>query len=180
MPSLLFVIALLVAPSVVDRAPAPSRAGHSAASQQPSPARAAQPAAPLFTTVGAFFALSVADLPASVAWYSEKFGLRTVMSTPGPNNGSVAVLEGSGLIVELVQLRDAVPLAKAAPSLRDKEFVHGFFKAGIVVDNFDALVAGLKSRRLEIAYGPFPARPGQRANVIIRDNAGNLIQFFGR
>jgi hypothetical protein len=28
-------------------------------------------------------------------------------------------------------------------------------------------------------FGPYPARPGQRANVIVRDNAGNLIQCFG-
>ena len=129
---------------------------------------------------GAFFAVSVPDLRASVAWYSETLGLRTVMSTSGPNDGTVAVLEGNGLIVELVHLPSALPLARAAPAVRDKEYVHGFFKAGVIVDDFDALVARLKAGGVEIAYGPFPPRPGQRANVIIRDNAGNLIQFFGK
>jgi hypothetical protein len=28
--------------------------------------------------------------------------------------------------------------------------------------------------------GPFPKSATQRANVIVRDNAGNLIQFFGK
>ena len=30
-----------------------------------------------------------------------------------------------------------------------------------------------------IAIGPFPATREQRANAIIRDHAGNFIQFFG-
>ena len=33
---------------------------------------------------------------------------------------------------------------------------------------------------MSIAFGPFPARPNQRANMIVKDNAGNLIQIFGR
>jgi hypothetical protein len=28
--------------------------------------------------------------------------------------------------------------------------------------------------------GPFPAHDGQRANVIIRDNAGNYLQLFAK
>jgi len=47
-------------------------------------------------------------------------------------------------------------------------------------DDFDGAVARLKARGVEIAFGPCPAREGQRANVLIRDNAGNLIQLFGR
>jgi hypothetical protein len=53
------------------------------------------------------------------------------------------------------------------------------FKAGLMVDDFDGVLARLKARGVEIAYGLFPARPNKRANMIIRDNAGNLIQFFG-
>lgn len=37
----------------------------------------------------------------------------------------------------------------------------------------------LQKRNVEIAFGPYPARKNQRANVIIRDNGGNLIQLFG-
>jgi hypothetical protein len=56
--------------------------------------------------------------------------------------------------------------------------VLGLFKAGVVVDNWDGLVTGLKARGVPIAMGPFPATAEQRANLIIRDNNGNLIQFF--
>jgi hypothetical protein len=58
--------------------------------------------------------------------------------------------------------------------------VHGLVKAGIIVDNFEDVLAAFRARRVEVAYGPFPARQKQRANVIVRDNAGNLIQVFGR
>lgn len=53
------------------------------------------------------------------------------------------------------------------------------FKAGFLVKDFDSAVDELRARGVTIAFGPFPAQNGQRANVLIRDNAGNLIQIFG-
>ena len=38
----------------------------------------------------------------------------------------------------------------------------------------------LAERGVPVAFGPFPAQGNQRANAIIRDNAGNLIQLFER
>jgi catechol 2,3-dioxygenase-like lactoylglutathione lyase family enzyme len=137
---------------------------------RPSPS---PPSTPTISTTGAFFALSVPDLEASTSWYTGKLGLRTVMRPPRYENTEVAVLEGNGLIVELVQRGAAAP----RPGANDA--VHGFFKAGAVVDDFDSLVALLRTNGVEIVMGPFPARPDQRANVLIKDNAGNLIQFFG-
>ena len=75
---------------------------------------------------------------------------------------------------------DALPLRRAAPSVTAAYQVHGPFKVGFVVDDFDATLALIEARGVEIAMGPFPARVGQRANVIVKDNAGNLIQVFGR
>jgi catechol 2,3-dioxygenase-like lactoylglutathione lyase family enzyme len=128
---------------------------------------------------GAFFALSVADIPASVKWYSEKLGLTVVMEVPKRDGVAVAVLEGGGLIVELIQHDAAVPLSVAAPAVTDRQFVHGLFKVGVVVEDFDRAVATLRAGGVTLVAGPFPARPNQRANVLFRDNAGNLIQFFG-
>jgi catechol 2,3-dioxygenase-like lactoylglutathione lyase family enzyme len=104
---------------------------------------------------GAFFALSVADLQASSRWYEEHLGLTKVMEQPRQGTAAVAVLEGGGLIAKLIQDDNAVPL------------------------DFDRALALLRERRVKIAFDPYPARPGQRANVIIEDNAGNLIQLFG-
>ena len=134
---------------------------------------------PAFSTKGAFFGLSVADAEASVRWYSEKFGMTVVLRPPKFQGSTAVVLEGGGLIVELLQRDDAMPLGKAAPSVDANYKVHGFFKAGIVVDDFEATVARLTARGVAIAMGPFPKTPEQRANVIVRDNSGNLIQVIG-
>ncbi len=131
-------------------------------------------AEPVLNADGAFFALSVADMKASVQWYSEKLGLKIVMQMPKQDKTAVTVLEGGGLIVELIQHDDAAPAGK------DSLLVHGIFKAGVIVEDFDKTVEALKARHVEIAFGPFPKRKNQRANVIVKDNAGNLIQFFGK
>ena len=140
---------------------------------------AGQKPEPLFRTSGAFIGLSVPDLQASIKWYSDKLGLQITMQEPKRDKASFAVLEGGGLIVELVQLDDAKSLKQVAPSVTDRPFLHGPFKSGMIVEDYERLLGTFKERGVEIAYGPFPARDRQRANVIIRDNAGNLIQIFG-
>jgi len=138
-----------------------------------APVGAAAAQAPAFTASGASFALSVSDIQASSRWYAEKFGLKVTMNVPASNTPAVVILEGGGLIVELIQHADAKDLGK------DPVLSHGFFKAGFQVQDFDRALATLRERGVEIAYGPFPKRADQRANVIIKDNAGNLIQLFG-
>ena len=127
----------------------------------------------VFRTEGAFFALSVADLAASTAWYRDKLGLSVVMEVPPQGGAAVTVLEGNGLTVELLKIDAAQPRAG------DPTLTHGFTKAGMVVKHFDRTLERLRARGVEVAYGPFPANGTQRANVIVRDNAGNLIQLFG-
>jgi catechol 2,3-dioxygenase-like lactoylglutathione lyase family enzyme len=129
---------------------------------------------------GAFFALSVADIRASSQWYRDKLGLEVVLDIPPQGGTAVTVLEGGGLTVELLQHANARSLSSACPGVGDPQLVHGFVKAGFVVKDFDGVVAELRARGVDVAYGPFPASDTQKANVILRDNSGNLIQVFGR
>lgn len=122
------------------------------------------------TAKGAFFAVLVPDLAASAKWYSEKLGLHVTMQPSQFGTTSAMVLEGGGLIVELLHDPDAK--ASSNPRL-------GISKAGVVVDNFDKVLATIRARGIPIAIGPFPPRATQRANFLIRDNAGNLIQVLG-
>ena len=132
------------------------------------------------SATGAFFALSVADIDSSAQWYSEKLGLEVVMAVPeGNGQPGVVVLEGGALIVELIEHGQARPLSSLNPAMNEAQLVHGIFKVGIVVEDFEETMARLRDREVEIAYGPFPEGADQRANVLIRDNAGNLIQIFG-
>jgi len=136
--------------------------------------------APASVVTGAFFPLSVSDLQASAEWYERMFGLKVVLNEPGTGGPGVVVLEGGGLIVELIRHPDAKALERIAPGATDHMLVHGIVKAGFRVDDFDKTVAALRAKGVEIAFGPYPARGNQHANVILKDNAGNLIQLFGR
>lgn len=132
------------------------------------------------TATGAFFALSVSDLRTSTQWYEQKLGLKVVKQVPKKDGVAVAILESRGLMVELIERDGAVSLLKAAPTVKDNTYLEGIFKAGVIVDDFEKTVANLKSHGVEIAYGPFAAKGSEPANVIVRDNDGNLIQFFGK
>ena len=145
-----------------------------------TPVADSQTAEPPFTATGAFIALSVPDVTASARWYREKLGLRVILEPPKSGDASVMVLEGAGLLVELIQHDTAKPLGTVAPGVRGNVYVHGYFKAGLIVEDFDRTIAALRARGIEIAFGPYPKSATQRANAIIRDNAGNLIQFLGR
>jgi catechol 2,3-dioxygenase-like lactoylglutathione lyase family enzyme len=135
-------------------------------------------AAPLAEARGAFFALSVPDADAAAGWYQEKLGLEVIMRPPESNGTQVLILAGGGLMIELIEQRGATSLKQLAPQVQHDTMVHGVFKAGVIVDNWDGLVAGLKARGVPIAIGPFPASAEQRANLIIRDGDGNYIQFI--
>jgi catechol 2,3-dioxygenase-like lactoylglutathione lyase family enzyme len=136
---------------------------------------------PAFRTVpGAFIGVSVGNLEESVRWYTEKLGLTVIMRPPKIEQSSAVVLEGGGLIVELMKHDQGVPLTTAAPSITRDYLVHGIYKAGFFVEDLDATVARLRARGVTIAIGPFPATAEQPANLLIRDNAGNHIQIFGR
>ena len=138
--------------------------------------------APIVTTSGAFFALSVADIEASTRWYREKLGLSVTMraAQTDATKSAMTLLQGGGLTVELVQHDEAVPLRNFLPAPRGALFLHGIFKVGVIVDDFDATIAALRSRGINIEIGPFPKRLDQPANAIIRDNTGNYIQIFGK
>jgi catechol 2,3-dioxygenase-like lactoylglutathione lyase family enzyme len=129
---------------------------------------------PIAWTAGTFFAISVSDMPGSVSWYRDKFGLGVVMQTPKQNGSAVTVLEGGGMIVELIQKDGS---SRPAGHTMDTQ---GIAKVGIVVNDFEKLKTDLRARGIGIFMGPWPARNGQRANLIIQDNEGNLIQFFGK
>ena len=147
--------------------------------QLPPPQTGSASSTPVVT--GAFFAISVPEIAASTRWYSENLGLRVTMEVPRTSlQPAVTVLEGRGLIVELIQNDNAVPVATAAPAIRDPNLFHGLLKAGFIVEDFDATVALFRKNKVDITFGPYPSRSNQRANVIVKDNAGNLIQVLGK
>ena len=51
-------------------------------------------------------------------------------------------------------------------------------KDGVIAD-FDGTVTALRARGVVFMSGPYPSRPEARANVMFRDNAGNVLQVLG-
>src|SRR4051794_21666975 len=92
--------------------------GSSAPAATPSTAAAGP-----FAFSGGFFALSVADLEATQTWYSQKLGLKVTMRPPKTSGATAVVLEGDGLIVELVQNDRGVDVSRLTPSIQDRTLV---------------------------------------------------------
>jgi catechol 2,3-dioxygenase-like lactoylglutathione lyase family enzyme len=131
-------------------------------------------------TLGAFFALSVADVDAMSAWYRDKLGFRIASHGEAPNKiAKFAILEAEGSILEMIQRSDAKPLAKAVPGAKGAYEVHGIFKAGFHVADLDAVHKRVKERGIPVAYDLMPAKDVDLRSFTIRDPEGNLIQFFG-
>jgi lactoylglutathione lyase/glyoxylase I family protein len=142
----------------------------------------AQSPPPFAAARGAFLALSVADVDASAKWYVDKLDLKIVKhQSRSPAGDSVAtILEGRGLIVELIQHVNAKPLRQAAPALSRTFEIHGIFKTGLVVDDLDATLAEFRRRSVDVAFETFQDEALGYRTFAIGDNAGNFIQFFGK
>jgi hypothetical protein len=116
------------------------------------------------------YAVSVADLEAATRVGTPKNSVCELTTRiPRTEYPAVNILEGGGLAVELIE--------RATSATRNREDGLGLMKVGIVVEDFDNTIATLRERGVAIPFGPYPARQGQKANAMIRDNEGNLTQF---
>jgi catechol 2,3-dioxygenase-like lactoylglutathione lyase family enzyme len=139
-------------------------------------------AKPVFKANGGFVAITVPDLDASAKWYVEKLGLKIVKdhAMRPDKKAAVTVLEGSGFAVELIWLADSAPLSKVAPQVKGPQEIHGILKSGIFVDDLDAALKELKSRNVTMAFDTFYDKSMDCRMFAIRDNNGNILQFFGK
>ena len=132
-------------------------------------------------TTGAFFALSVADVDALSKWYQEKLGFKVLSSGEAPNKiAKFAILQTDGALIEMIQHRDAKPMAVVAPGVKSAYQIHGIFKIGMLVEDLDALYSALKEKNVSIAYDLMPAKDVPMRSFSVRDGEGNLVQFFGK
>jgi len=141
-----------------------------AAAQGPSPTTEV----PAFTAQGAFVAIVVTDLDASVHWYESSLGLRLLKRGKSPRlPAETAVLGGHNLFVELIH-HDG----KQLPRVDNEASVPRLLKAGVIVEqkDFDTLATYLQKRGIEA--GIFEDKEMGVRCFLFRDNDGNLIQFF--
>ena len=129
---------------------------------------------PAFTAQGAFVAIVVRDLNASVHWYESNLGLHLVKRGKSPRvPAETVVLGGHNLFVELIHHE-----GKALPRVDNEASVPRLLKAGLIVSqkDFDAVATYLQKRGIEA--GIFEDKEMGVRSFLFKDNDGNLIQFF--
>ena len=121
-------------------------------------------------------AISVPDLEASLAWYRDMLGFAEEERFSLPHVPAIAALLRRGsLRIELFECDGAAPLP---PDRRDPTAdlrTHGNKHFCFAVRDVEVLRDALRDRNADIAV--FRRTP-ERAFLFLRDNAGNLIEFF--
>jgi catechol 2,3-dioxygenase-like lactoylglutathione lyase family enzyme len=136
---------------------------------------------PSFEGQGAFVALVVTDLDASLRWYQLNLGLRLLRRSRSPRVAAeTVVLQGHNFFVELIHF-DQPRTAKSTES-DNQRFPPGLFKAGAIVGarDFESLAKYLQDQKVDFIGGIFEDREMGVRTFLIRDNSGNRIQFFSR
>ena len=129
---------------------------------------------PAFTAQGAFVAIVVTNLDASVNWYESNLGLHLAKRGKSLRlPAETVVLRGHNLFVELIH-HDG----KQLPRVDNEASVPRLIKAGVIVPqrDFEAVAAYLQKRGIEV--GVFEDKEMGVRTFLFKDNDGNLIQFF--
>ena len=132
--------------------------------------------APAFAAQGAFVAIVVTDLDASVHWYEGSLGLHVVKRGKSPRvPAETVVLGGHNLFVELIH-HDG----KQLPRVDNEASVPRLLKTGVIVgeNEFNAVAEYLQKHGVET--GIFEDKEMGVRCFLFKDNDGNLIQFFTR
>jgi catechol 2,3-dioxygenase-like lactoylglutathione lyase family enzyme len=146
-----------------------------------TPAPTGSPTPPKARTTGAFFALSVANVETVSQWYRDFLKLKVAKSGEAPNGiAKFALLEGEGVLVELIQHREAKDRSAVAPSATEAYQIHGIFKVGMIVEGLEGIYSRAKEQHIPIAYDMMPAKDIPLRSFSVRDPEGNLVQLFGR
>ena len=122
------------------------------------------------------FAISVADLEESIAWYERVFGFKVLDRSEIPGTGvKVSHMQAPGFLLEIFCAANGNPLPedRRIPN-RDfltqgnKHISFGVPDAHILLDEFKALGVNIA----------FIAEVDGTYGVFINDNTGNLIEIF--
>jgi methylmalonyl-CoA/ethylmalonyl-CoA epimerase len=122
-------------------------------------------------------ALSVPDLSASIAWYTEMLGFTVANRGGQPGaNMQTAHLQRGNIVIELFQLQGAAPLPESRRNPSEDFRTHGVKHFGFVVKDVRATVARLQAKGVNVA---FEVRENAGAIfAFVSDNAGNAVELI--
>jgi methylmalonyl-CoA/ethylmalonyl-CoA epimerase len=121
--------------------------------------------------------ISVPDIEASIAWYERVLGFKlarrgVIESIPA----QIAFLKHGAMHVELFQVAGAKSLPTERREPDSDVHTHGNKHVCFAVADVHAFAEELKRRGADIVWLKEHKNGG--ANVFIRDNAGNLLEFM--
>ena len=127
-------------------------------------------------------ALSVADLDASIQWYSDLLGFREQRRMNLPDYKlRIGFLERDGFRLELIEFKDSVPLSaikEKFPGVTDRAKVQGYAKLAFGVPAIEKFAAMLKAKKLEFLRDITREAETGDTWFMITDPDGNVLQFF--
>ena len=132
----------------------------------------------MFAAQGAFVALVVTNLDASMDWYKSNLDLTVVKRGKSPRVAAeTAVLGGHNMFIELIHYGGR-PLPKR--EVNDSAPIAGPVKAGAILDRagFDSVMKQIQSHGIEARA--FEDKEMGCRSFIVRDADDNLIQFFAK
>lgn len=120
-------------------------------------------------------AISVDDMQATQAWYKRVLGFEVEREFDIPAiPARVSILRNGGLRMEVFQVTDAQPLPddRRQPDADNRTI--GNKHVAFAIKNVDTFSKQLEQRGADIVW---VKRMPHGANIFIRDNSGNLIEF---
>lgn len=128
---------------------------------------------------GYFSAIIVSDIDTSIDWYSNVFGLEMLNKTESKERGfKQSNLKKGTVLIELIELNNAINLKKDFPKFNKKVRFNGLFKIGFLVSDFDKWMLDFKKKKVSIYGNIVTDAISKKRMVIIMDPDGNRIQLF--
>ncbi|MFT7234233.1 MAG: catechol-2,3-dioxygenase [Cyclobacteriaceae bacterium] len=126
-----------------------------------------------------FSAVIVSDIGISNNWYSNVLGFTVVSMVESKERGfKQSNLKKEAILIELIELDNAVSSKEVVPNYTNKTRIIGFFKTGFLVSDFSKWIKHLATEKVDF-YGDIITddKTGKKM-MIITDPDGNRIQIF--
>ncbi|MFY0601146.1 MAG: VOC family protein [Cyclobacteriaceae bacterium] len=126
-----------------------------------------------------FSAMIVSDIDSSISWYSNALGFEVINKVEFKERGfKQSNLKKGKILIELIELDNAVSPKDAIPDYSSKTRLIGFFKTGFLVSNFDKWMIHLESQNIKFHGQIVTDEKTGKKMAIVKDPDGNRIQIF--
>lgn len=128
---------------------------------------------------GSFVAVIVNDIDVSISWYQEVLGFELIDRVDVPERGfRQSNLKRALMDIELIELKTAISQEEVLSKNPSVSHIHGIFKVGFQVSDFDAWLLHLTNAKVEFGGSVVTDQKTGKRMLIIKDPDSNRIQLF--